>query len=120
MIDMLLENTERKAYPSNAHAGAIVFWNGSNLEYIEVGKPIRFDILKADATRKWKIIEPPPKRSYKDVLLEKFPNAKIGPYEVPINCLETIFGKIHAKCNVNCKECWNSEYKEDEAKEDKL
>jgi len=62
---------------------------------------------------KWAKEHPP--KTYLSVLLEKLPNTKLYGGSYPKFCPHTVFG-INEKCphDVNCKECWNREYKEGE------
>lgn len=52
-----------------------------------------------------------PVKTYKDVLLEKFPKAKLDNNGTPKICKEPLGG---SKCrpDYDCKKCWNEEYKE--------
>lgn len=60
------------------------------------------------------------KKTYKDVLLEAFPNAILDDDGTPIVCTKSIFGKENIDCMQddgrvdfeNCAECWEQEYKE--------
>lgn len=58
-----------------------------------------------------------PRKTYKDVFLEKFPQAPLSKYEIPRACVTMIFGDTHfrnekgdciEKC---CIDCWDREYK---------
>lgn len=57
-------------------------------------------------------------KTYKDVFLEKFPNAEVNLEGTPQACLSNIFGVEHRLMNdfcaspFGCKCCWNREYKE--------
>ena len=57
-----------------------------------------------------------PVKAYKDVLLERFPNAEMHKNGLPKFCPDLLFGeKAKSKeCinDMNCKDCWNREYKE--------
>ena len=55
--------------------------------------------------------EHPPTKTYKDVFLEKLPNASTGKTGIPITCRDVVFG-IVKRCTKNCTECWNEPYKE--------
>jgi hypothetical protein len=68
--------------------------------------------------RTWRIIEPTPKRTYKDALLERFPKADIRANGMPVVCINRIFGNICDCGDMNCVRCWNSEYKEEEGETD--
>ena len=58
-----------------------------------------------------------PKKTYKDVFLEVFPNAKdennqFYCYDI---CVNHVFERDTSPCKgLNCEECWDREYKEDE------
>lgn len=67
--------------------------------------------LKAtEIVRKW--AEEHPRKTRKDVLLEKFSNALIGEDDCPEACAETL-GMCQCPGNVmSCNECWNMEAEE--------
>lgn len=58
-----------------------------------------------------------PKKTYKDVFLEVFPNAKdednqFRSYSI---CVNHVFRKGNSICDgLSCEECWDQEYKENE------
>lgn len=56
-----------------------------------------------------------PKRSYKDVLLEKFPKSGTNINGIPSSCVGKLFRgtRMCDKIYLSCASCWNSEYKED-------
>lgn len=58
-----------------------------------------------------------PVKTYLSVLLEKFPNAEMHKNGLPKFCPDLLFGeKAKSKeCinDMNCKDCWNREYKEE-------
>lgn len=57
-----------------------------------------------------------PVKTYLSVLLEKFPNAPMEEIGEPKCCVENLFGSIaeNEDCfAMDCKECWNREYKEE-------
>ena len=61
---------------------------------------------------KWAKENPP--KTYKDVLLEKLPNVKINKGGFPRICVSELFN-TEKYCNdvsINCRDCWNREYKE--------
>lgn len=69
--------------------------------------------------RKWAEEHPVPKRkTRKDVLLEKFPNAKCNKDGVPDTCayyLGMVSEEYYAECGCeieNCTKCWNKEVEE--------
>lgn len=70
-----------------------------------------------DVLRKW--AEEHPVKTYKDVFLEKLPNARINEKDsIPTVCRKIVFGGFTAlnDCIDNgdkCKECWNKPYKEE-------
>lgn len=65
-----------------------------------------------DVLRKWAEEHPEhPARTYKDVFLEKFPNAKMAKHEEPLACRDAVFGIVR-NCAMNCADCWNEPYKE--------
>lgn len=53
-----------------------------------------------------------PFRTYKDVFLEKLPNARTGEAGRPLACRDVVFGTVK-RCTKNCTECWNEPYKEE-------
>ena len=53
-----------------------------------------------------------PVKTYKDVLLEKFPKAKIWNEMLLLICREDIY-RVECPEHNNCEKCWNEEYKED-------
>ena len=56
-----------------------------------------------------------PIKTYLSVLLEKFPNVKIDKGGFPRICVSELFN-TEKYCNdvsINCKDCWNREYKEE-------
>ena len=56
-----------------------------------------------------------PVKTYLSVFLEKFPKAKVGKEGFPSICVSGLFN-TEKYCNdrsINCKECWNREYKEE-------
>lgn len=55
-----------------------------------------------------------PKKTYKDVFLKVFPSAKLDDGGTPNACIRDIFGDSFGNCDLECSECWNQEYKEDE------
>ena len=54
-----------------------------------------------------------PVKTYKDVLLEKFPNTKLYYEGYPKFCPSSIFNAKQDCPPLDCKDCWNREYKED-------
>ena len=56
-----------------------------------------------------------PKKTYKDVFLEVFPNAPTRGDGTPKACVIDIFGENSVDCNTSgyCGLCWDQEYKED-------
>ena len=61
-----------------------------------------------EIVRKW--AEEHPRKMRKDILLEKFPNAKLTEDGVPEACAESI-GICTCKCE-SCTKCWNTEVEE--------
>lgn len=59
--------------------------------------------------REW--VKEHPAKTYKEVFLEKLPNASTGKTGIPITCRDVVFG-IEKRCTKNCTECWNEPYKE--------
>lgn len=56
-----------------------------------------------------------PAKTYKDVFLEKFPDAKIEKNGVPYPCIIYLFGeKVRPRAcgNCSCTYCWNREVEE--------
>lgn len=60
--------------------------------------------------REW--VKEHPTKTYKDVFLEKLPNASTGKTGIPIACRNVVFG-IVKRCTADCKDCWNEPYKEE-------
>ena len=52
-----------------------------------------------------------PNKTYKDVLLEKFPNTRLDKDGRPVSCRNIVFGIVKC-CTADCKDCWNQPYKE--------
>lgn len=69
---------------------------------------IEYPIEATEIVRKW--AEEHPRKTRKDVLLEKFPNAKLKEDGVPEACAESI-GICTCKCE-SCTKCWNTEVEE--------
>lgn len=53
-----------------------------------------------------------PVKTYKDVLLEKFPKAKIWNEMLLLICREDIY-RVECPEHNNCEKCWNEEYREE-------
>lgn len=70
---------------------------------LETNSPLR----ATEIVRKW--AEEHPRKTRKDVLLEKFPNAKLKEDGVPEACAESI-GICTCKCE-SCTKYWNTEVK---------
>ncbi len=83
------------------------------IKYYEIEKVAE----QLEVLRKW--VKEHPFRTYKDVFLEKFPNARISDKDdSPIACRKMVFGGFTAfsDCIDNgdkCKKCWNEPYKEE-------
>lgn len=73
-------------------------------DYFEGEHPLE----ATEIVRKW--AEEHPRKTRKDVLLEKFPNAKLKEDGVPEACAESI-GICTCKCE-SCTKCWNTEVEE--------
>lgn len=59
-----------------------------------------------EVVRKW--AEEHPRKTRKDILLEKFPNANAALYnEIPEVCC-LLLGMTEPECNRRCVECWNT------------
>lgn len=52
-----------------------------------------------------------PVKTYKDVFLEKLPNARLDKDGRPVSCRNEVFGIVKC-CTADCKDCWNEPYKE--------
>lgn len=106
MIDMWLrDNNLNFEMVSDVHnLGDVVGLVGGVLAWKECSFSISVDLLGD----RWRIIKPTPKRTYKDVLLQRFPKADISDM-----CPCDIYGGKRY-CDKPCDECWNSEYKEEE------
>ena len=65
--------------------------------------------------REW--VKEHPVKTYKDVFIEKLPNARINKKDsIPTVCRQMAFGGFLNDCIDNgdkCKECWNEPYKEE-------
>ena len=56
-----------------------------------------------------------PVKTYLSVLLEKLPHVRVGREGFPNICVSELFN-TEKYCNdhsINCKDCWNREYKEE-------
>lgn len=53
---------------------------------------------------KW--LEEHPHKTYKDELLEKYPNASIGDDNLPVLCIRAL-GVEERVCDNVCSKCWN-------------
>lgn len=62
-----------------------------------------------EVLRKW--AEKHPIKTYKDVFLERLPNARTDEAGRPLACRDVVFG-IEKRCTANCADCWNEPYKE--------
>lgn len=89
-------------------------WNNAvdrrNCTWFEGEHPIE----ATEIVRKW--AEEHPKRTRKDVLLDKFPNAKMNTYGIPCVCVENLGFDIIQCTNYknyeSCIDCWNTEVEE--------
>lgn len=83
--------------------------NGSTLicGVFEIQHPIEATAV----VRKW--AEEHPKRTRKDVLLEKFPNAMLMKDGTPYSCCEALGIAVKTECEEKrCSDCWNKEVEE--------
>ena len=68
-----------------------------------------------EVLREW--VKEHPVKTYKDVFIEKLPNARINKKDsIPTVCRKMVFGGFLNDCIDNgdkCKECWNEPYKEE-------
>ena len=68
-----------------------------------------------EVLREW--VKEHPVKTYKDVFIEKLPNARINKKDsIPTVCRKMVFGGSLNDCIDNgdkCKECWNEPYKEE-------
>lgn len=62
-----------------------------------------------EVVRKW--TEEHPRKTRKDILLEKFSNAELGEDGVPLSCAEPL-GWTYVCGRGGCKICWNVEAEE--------
>ena len=53
-----------------------------------------------------------PVKTYKDVFLEKLPNARMSEAGRPLACRDVVFGTVK-RCTADCKGCWSEPYKEE-------
>ena len=61
-----------------------------------------------DTLKKW--ASEHPRKTYKSVFLDSFPNALLNDKGVPVICRMTIFGEDSVgNCEYHCTECWNRE-----------
>lgn len=65
---------------------------------------------QAEIVRKWS--EEHPRKTRKDVLLEKFPNAEICKDGSPYSCCAALGMIPKEQCSGNCMECWDMEVEE--------
>ena len=85
--------------------------NGDNkgCDYFEGEHPLE----ATEIVRKW--AEEHPRKTMKDILLEKFPNAKLDSItQRPLACAFTL--GLCPKCTPfgDCEECWNTEVKNEQ------
>ena len=84
--------------------------DGKELHYEEF--EIEHPIEATEIVRKW--AEEHPQKTMKDILLEKFPNAKLDSItQRPLACAFTL--GLRPKCTPSgdCFKCWNTEVKND-------
>lgn len=80
--------------------------NGLNLSCAIL--EFKYPLEATEIVRKW--AEEHPRKTRKDVLLEKFPNAKLTKDGVPAVCADSI-GICTCECKT-CADCWNTEVEE--------
>lgn len=71
---------------------------------------IEYPAEATEVVRKW--ADEHPRKTRKDVLFEKFPNAKVCKNGLPFSCCASLGMIPKEQCNENCIECWNMEVKE--------
>lgn len=78
-----------------------------NCRVFEIECPIE----ATEIVRKW--AEEHPRRTRKDVLLEKFPNAMLMKDGTPYSCCEVLGIAVKTECEEKrCSDCWNKEVEE--------
>lgn len=82
--------------------------DNNGFDFICCDFEIEHPLEAIEIVRKW--AEEHPRKTRKDVLLEKFPNAKLKEDGVPEACAESI-GICTCKCE-SCTKCWNTEVEE--------
>lgn len=66
-----------------------------------------YPVKATEIVRKW--AEEHPRKTRKDILLEKFPNAEICKDGSPRSCCVELGMIPEEQCNENCMECWDTE-----------
>lgn len=82
--------------------------NGRNLSctHLEIDYPIE----ATEIVRKW--TEEHSRKTRKDVLFEKFPNAEVYEDGLPYTCCASLGMMPKVQCNGMCIDCWNKEVEE--------
>ncbi len=76
-------------------------------EQLEADYPLE----ATEIVRKW--AEKHPRKTRKDVLLEKFPNAMLMKDGTPYSCCEALGIAVKTECEEKrCSDCWNKEVEE--------
>lgn len=81
--------------------------NGRNLSCTNF--EFKHPVEAIEIVRKW--AEEHPRKTRKDILLEKFPNAEIYKDGSPRSCCVELGMIPEEQCNENCMECWDTEVK---------
>lgn len=66
-----------------------------------------YPVKATEIVRKW--AEEHPRKTRKDILLEKFPNAEICKDGSPRSCCVELGMIPKEQCNADCMECWDTE-----------
>lgn len=81
--------------------------SGFNCRVFEIECPLE----ATEIVRKW--AEKHPRKTRKDVLLEKFPKAMLMKDGTPYSCCEALGIAVKTECEEKrCSDCWNTEVEE--------
>ena len=69
-----------------------------------------YPVEATEIVRKW--VDEHPRKTRKDILLEKFPNADFRSNGSPCSCCVELGMIPKEQCDENCTKCWNTEVEE--------